>query len=51
MQISRVLSKFGLPTTYNGRVSVKVVGGSGKVVAYASIVDNSTQSPTYIPAQ
>jgi hypothetical protein len=51
MQISRVLSKFGLPTTYNGRVSVRVVGGSGKVVAYASMIDNSTQSPTYIPAQ
>lgn len=51
VQISRVLAKFGLPTTYNGRVSVKVVSGTGKVVAYASTIDNSTQAPTYIPAR
>jgi hypothetical protein len=36
---------------YNGRVTVKVIGGTGRVTAYGSVVDNLTSDPTYVPAQ
>lgn len=41
----------GSASTYNVRVSVKVIGGSGRVGAYGSVIDGKTQDPTYIPAQ
>jgi hypothetical protein len=45
------LASFGLPdAVYNGRVTVKVVSGEGKVTATAAI-DQITQDPTYVPAQ
>lgn len=36
---------------YNGRVTVKVIGGGGRVTAYGSAIDEITQDPTYVPAQ
>jgi Viral BACON domain len=36
---------------YNARVTVKVIGGSGRVTAYGSAIDVITQDPTYVPAQ
>jgi hypothetical protein len=36
---------------YNGRVTVKVISGEGKVTAYGSAIDAITQDPTYVPAQ
>ena len=45
------LRSFGVGTTYNGRVSVRVTGGDGRITAYASVIDAVTQDPTYIPAQ
>ncbi|HET8772291.1 MAG TPA: hypothetical protein VFP80_00805 [Thermoanaerobaculia bacterium] len=46
------LVEFGLPdAVYNGRVTVKVVSGEGKVTAYGSAIDQITQDPTYVPAQ
>lgn len=46
------LAEFGLPdAVYNGRVTVKVVSGEGKVTAYGSAIDQITQDPTYVPAQ
>jgi hypothetical protein len=36
---------------YNGRVTVKVIAGEGKVTAYGSAIDSKTQDPTYVPAQ
>jgi hypothetical protein len=45
------LSSFGVPTLYNGRVTVSVTGGSGRVTAYGSVIDQTTQDPTYVPAQ
>ncbi|HEX8411003.1 MAG TPA: hypothetical protein VF883_19215, partial [Thermoanaerobaculia bacterium] len=36
---------------YNGRVTVKVIAGEGKVTAYGSAIDAITQDPTYVPAQ
>jgi hypothetical protein len=50
-QYARMLSSMGLGTVYNGRVSVKVVAGEGRVYAYGSTVDNRTEDPTYVPAQ
>jgi len=50
-QYARLLSSMGLGTVYNGRVSVKVVSGEGRVYAYGSAVDNRTEDPTYVPAQ
>jgi len=32
-------------------VSVRVVGGSGRVAAYSSVIDNQSFDPTYVPAQ
>ena len=51
IQYARLLSSLGLGTVYNGRVSVKVVSGEGRVYAYGSTVDNDTEDPTYVPAQ
>jgi hypothetical protein len=36
---------------YNVRLVMEVVGGSGRLSSYASVIDNATQDPTYIPAQ
>jgi hypothetical protein len=45
------LASFGAGTVYNGRVTVSVTGGSGRVTAYGSVIDQLTQDPTYVPAQ
>jgi len=37
--------------TYNARVTVQVIGGSGRVTAYGSVIDNQSKDPTYVPAQ
>ncbi|MBW3670920.1 MAG: hypothetical protein KY432_04530, partial [Acidobacteria bacterium] len=50
-QLVGVLNSLGISEAYNARISVKVVNGGGRVVAYGSIVDNETQDPTYVPAQ
>jgi hypothetical protein len=38
-------------TVYNARVMVEVTGGSGRVTAYGSVLDNVSTDPTYVPAQ
>lgn len=46
------LGSFGLgDALYNARVTVKVIGGTGRVTAYGSAIDQITQDPTYVPAQ
>ena len=46
------LVDFGLTgSVYNGRVTVKVISGEGKVTAYGSAIDQITQDPTYVPGQ
>ena len=45
------LANFGLPdAVYNGRVTVKVIEGNGRVTAYGSAIDEITADPTYVPA-
>lgn len=52
IQFDRILQAIGnLGTVYNGRVSIRVIGGEGRVYAYGSTVDNRTEDPTYVPAQ
>jgi hypothetical protein len=52
LQFDRILESLGkLGTVYNGRVSIRVIGGTGRVYAYGSTVDNRTEDPTYVPAQ
>ncbi|HYI09579.1 MAG TPA: hypothetical protein VEK57_10995 [Thermoanaerobaculia bacterium] len=46
------LADFGMGSAlYNARVAVKVVSGTGRVTAYGSAIDLTTQDPTYVPAQ
>ena len=48
----RLFPAMGFPNNvYNGRVTIRAVGGEGKVAAYGSVVDNRTIDPTYVPAQ
>jgi hypothetical protein len=37
--------------TFNARIAVQVISGSGRVTAYGSVIDNTTSDPTYVPAQ
>lgn len=46
-----ILHDVSIGNIYNARISVRVTDGTGKVTAYASVVDQQTQAPTYIPAQ
>ena len=46
-----VIRDFGLSNVYNARITVRVIGGDGKVGAYGSIVDQKTEAPSYVPAQ
>jgi hypothetical protein len=50
-QVNSIFRQLGFDQVFNGRLIVRVVGGEGKVVAYASSVDNATGDPAYIPAQ
>jgi uncharacterized repeat protein (TIGR01451 family) len=46
-----VIRAMGLGAVYNARVVVRVVAGQGRVAAYGSVIDETTQDPTYVPAQ
>jgi hypothetical protein len=51
-QITQVLKNdLKVDSAYNARIEVQVIGGTGRIAAYASVVDNKTQDPTYVPAQ
>ena len=51
-QIGLIFQQLGFTgASYQGRVSVRVIGGNGRVAAYGSVVDNRTIDPTYVPAQ
>jgi hypothetical protein len=51
IQLNDALKSFGLGTVYIARVTVKVISGTGRVTACASVIDAATQDPTYVPAQ
>ncbi|MEO8378993.1 MAG: hypothetical protein ABI779_04940 [Acidobacteriota bacterium] len=50
-QLGSLLASFGLDDTHNARVTVRVIGGEGRITAYASVIDMQTNDPTYVPAQ
>ena len=50
-QMGSLLASMGLDDTYNARVTVRAISGTGRVTAYASVIDMETNDPTYIPAQ
>lgn len=46
------ISDFQIPDAiYNARLSVKVISGTGKVIAFGSLIDMATNDPTNIPPQ
>jgi hypothetical protein len=50
-QPGSIFTQMGFGDVYNGRITVRAIGGTGKVAAYGSVVDNRTADPTYVPAQ
>jgi hypothetical protein len=50
-QYNGLLHEMGLDNATNARLEARVISGLGKVTTYASVIDNQTQDPTYIPAQ
>jgi hypothetical protein len=53
IQLGRILEGFtgaGVQT-FNGRVTVEVISGTGRVTAYGSVIDNRSKDPTYVPSQ
>jgi uncharacterized repeat protein (TIGR01451 family) len=50
-QLNALLRSVGLTDTYNARVTVKAIEGTGRVTAYASVIDMITNDPTLVPAQ
>lgn len=50
-QIQFNVANEGAPGFSNGRASFEVVSGEGRILAYASVVDNLSGDPVYIPAE
>lgn len=50
-QINTIMQQMGLGTVYSGRVTASVIGGTGRVSVFGSVVDNRTEDPTYVPGQ
>ncbi|HEY0158474.1 MAG TPA: hypothetical protein VGF28_14420 [Thermoanaerobaculia bacterium] len=46
-----VFGSMGFGTVYNGRITLRVIGGEGRISAYGSVIDSRTADPTYVPAQ
>jgi hypothetical protein len=46
-----VFGSLGFGTVYNGRITIRVIGGEGRISAYGSVIDSRTADPTYVPAQ
>jgi uncharacterized repeat protein (TIGR01451 family) len=41
----------GMENVYNARLTVRVTDGTGRVAAYGSVIDMTTNDPTFVPAQ
>jgi len=51
VQLNGLMTSLGYPTAYNARIQMRVIDGTGRATAYASVIDNRTSDPTYVPAQ
>jgi len=51
LQQGQIFKSLGFSNVYNGRISARVISGTGRVAAYGSVIDNRTTDPTYVPSQ
>ncbi len=51
VQLDRVFDQVGAGSVDNGYAVVRVLTSGGKVLAYASVADNDSGDPIYVPAQ
>jgi hypothetical protein len=51
LQKGGIFKTLGFNNVYNGRITARVISGTGRVAAYGSVIDNRTTDPTYVPAQ
>ncbi len=49
--LNGLLTQQGVSSLTDGRMEVQVTGGDGKITAYASVIDNSSQNPLFVPGQ
>ncbi len=51
-QLGHILAQlFPGESVYNGRATVQVTGGTGRIAAYGSVIDNGTNAGAYVPSQ
>jgi hypothetical protein len=50
-QIVSMLRALGIEQANNAALTLRVIGGEGRVTGYASVIDNDTGDPTYMYAQ
>ena len=50
-QFQSSLPGLGLSQLFNGRATWEVIAGSGRLFAYASVIDNASSDPIYVPAR
>jgi len=46
-----VIRDLNLGNVYNARISVRVIGGDGRVTAYGSLIDEQTGDPAFVQGQ
>jgi len=51
VQVNKIIEGLGAGTLSNGWASVEVIGGEGRVEAYASVVDRISGDAIYLPAR
>ena len=51
LQKGGIFKSLGFNNVYNGRITARVLSGTGRVAAYGSVIDNRTTDPTYVPSQ
>jgi hypothetical protein len=51
LQKGGIFKSLGFSNVYNGRITARVISGTGRVAAYGSVIDNRTTDPTYVPSQ
>ncbi|HEV7429225.1 MAG TPA: M57 family metalloprotease [Thermoanaerobaculia bacterium] len=51
LQKGGIFKSLGFNNVYNGRITARVISGTGRVAAYGSVIDNRTTDPTYVPSQ
>jgi hypothetical protein len=51
LQKGGIFKSLGFNNVYNGRITARVISGTGRVAAYGSVIDNRTADPTYVPSQ